>query len=151
MTSITLVRRFGARPSIVFEALSTADGIAQWWGPDAGPVLISEVDLRVGGAFRVRFRSMDGLEHECFGHFLEVRPPERLVMTWRWVGGAEDPGESQLSLALRPIDGDTELTLIHSRLANEATGTTHRAGWEGALDKLQAHSLLRCRSTTVPP
>lgn len=147
MTSITLVRRIGARPSIVFEALSTAEGIAQWWGPDAGPVLLAEVDLRVGGAFRVRFRSLDGLEHECFGRFLEVRPPERLMMTWRWLGGAEDPGESELSFVLRAIDGATELTLIHSRLASEETGAAHRSGWEGALDKLQAHPLLRRRTT----
>lgn len=39
MTSLTLVRRIKARPSIVFDALTTPDGIASWWGPDAGPVL----------------------------------------------------------------------------------------------------------------
>ncbi|MEJ0020180.1 MAG: metalloregulator ArsR/SmtB family transcription factor [Acetobacteraceae bacterium] len=33
MTSLTLVRRIAARPSIVFEALTTPDGIACWWGP----------------------------------------------------------------------------------------------------------------------
>ena len=39
MTSLTLVRRIAARPSIVFDALTTPDGIACWWGPDDGPVL----------------------------------------------------------------------------------------------------------------
>ena len=38
MTSLTLVRRIKARPSVLFDLLVTADGIAQWWGPDAGPV-----------------------------------------------------------------------------------------------------------------
>jgi uncharacterized protein YndB with AHSA1/START domain len=42
MTSLTLVRRIKARPSVVFDAVTTAAGIAQWWGPDAGPVLIAE-------------------------------------------------------------------------------------------------------------
>jgi uncharacterized protein YndB with AHSA1/START domain len=32
MTSLTLVRRIAARPSIVFDALTTPDGIASWWG-----------------------------------------------------------------------------------------------------------------------
>ena len=50
MTSLTLVRRIAARPSIVFEALTTPEGIAQWWGPDAGPVLMAETDVRIGGA-----------------------------------------------------------------------------------------------------
>jgi hypothetical protein len=45
MTSLTLVRRIRARPSIVFEALITPDGIAQWWGPDAGPVLFAETEI----------------------------------------------------------------------------------------------------------
>ena len=54
MTSLTLVRRIAARPSIVFDALTTPDGIACWWGPDDGPVLVAETDIRVGGRFRVR-------------------------------------------------------------------------------------------------
>ena len=136
MTSLTLVRRLRARPSIVFEALCTAEGIAQWWGPDSGPVLVAEVDARPGGRFRVEFRSMDGLEHECCGEYLEIVPPERIVMTWRWRGGVEDPGESQLRFELRPIEEGTELTLIHSSLANDETRSTHLAGWEGALEKL---------------
>ena len=34
MTSLTLVRRIAARPSIIFDALTTPDGIRLWWGPD---------------------------------------------------------------------------------------------------------------------
>ena len=64
MTSLTLVRRIAARPSIVFEALTSPEGIVHWWGPDAGPVLLAETDVRVGGRFRVRFRTLDGIEHE---------------------------------------------------------------------------------------
>ena len=67
MTSLTLVRRIKARPSIVFDALTTAEGIAIWWGPDAGPVLVAEIDPQVGGRFRVRFRTLDGSEHESSG------------------------------------------------------------------------------------
>ena len=75
MTSLTLVRRIKARPSIVFDAVTTAEGIAQWWGPDAGPVLLAEADVRVGGRYRVRFRMLDGTEHESSGEYLElVRP-----------------------------------------------------------------------------
>jgi hypothetical protein len=38
------------------------NGIACWWGPDDGPVLLAETDVRVGGRFRVRFRMLDGSE-----------------------------------------------------------------------------------------
>src|SRR5690242_21846913 len=109
MTSLTLVRRIAARPSIVFEALTAPDGIACWWGPDGGPGLLAETDVRVGGRFRVRFRMLDGTEHESRGRYLEVVRPERLVMSWRWLDG-EDPGESRVEIKLRAIPDGTELT-----------------------------------------
>jgi uncharacterized protein YndB with AHSA1/START domain len=136
MSSLTLVRRIAARPAIVFEALTRAEGIRCWWGPDAGPVLIAESDPRVGGRYRVRFRSLDGNEHESSGEFLEVRPPERLVMSWRWLGGQEDPGESRVEIDLRPIADGTEITFTHRDLFDEETRRSHEGGWGGALDKL---------------
>ncbi len=138
MTSLTLVRRIKARPQIVFEAVTTAEGIAGWWGPDAGPVLLSESDPRVGGRYRVRFRMLDNTEHESSGEFLEIMPPERVVLSWRWKGGLEDPGESRIEITLKAIPGGTELTLTHSRLHDAETRGSHEAGWTGSLDKLEA-------------
>jgi uncharacterized protein YndB with AHSA1/START domain len=139
MTSLTIVRRIKARPSIVFDALTTPEGIAHWWGPDAGPVLAAETDPRVGGRFRVRFRMLDASEHECAGAYLEIDKPRRLAMSWRWVGGREDPGESRVEIALRAIADGTELTLTHSLLNDPATRDSHEHGWSGALDKLERH------------
>jgi len=141
VSSLTLVRRIRARPSIVFDALITAEGIACWWGPDAGPVLLAECDPRVGGRFRVRFRTLDGSEHESSGAYLEVARPERLAMSWRWAG-SEDPGESLVEIDLRPIAEGTELTLTHSRLHDEETRRGHEQGWSGALDKLMRQFLV---------
>jgi uncharacterized protein YndB with AHSA1/START domain len=141
MTSLTLVRRIKARPSIVFDALTAPEGIASWWGPDEGPVLAAETDPRVGGHFRVRFRMVDGSEHESTGEYLEVVKPERLSMSWRWTGGAEDPGESLVEIRLRAVSEGTELTLTHSRLHDEETCRSHEDGWTGALGKLERHFL----------
>jgi len=120
MTSLTLVRRIRARPSIVFDALTTPEGIACWWGPDDGPVLLAETDPRVGGRFRVR--------------------PERLAMSWWWANG-EDPGESRVEIDLRAIPDGTELTFTHSRLHDEESRRGHERGWNGSLDKLERHFL----------
>lgn len=139
MTSLTLVRRIKARPSIVFDALTTPEGIAFWWGPDDGPVLVAETDPRVGGRFRVRFRMLDGSEHESAGEYLEVVRPQRLAMSWRWTGGVEDPGESRIDIRLRAIAEGTELTFTHSRLKDEESRLSHERGWTGSLDKLERH------------
>lgn len=142
MTSLTLVRRIAARPSIVFDALTTSDGIACWWGPDDGPVLLAETDVRPGGRFRVRFRMRDGSEHESSGEYIEVNKPVRLVMTWRWTHGGEpdESGEeSRVEVDLKPIDTGTELTFTHLGLRTETSRVSHEWGWSGAIDKLVRH------------
>ena len=128
-----------ARPAIVFEALTTADGVAAWWGPDDLPVILAQMDARVGGAYRVRFRTIDGQEHEAVGEFLELAVPHRLAMSWAYAFGGE-PEElgrtSHIEIDIRPIDGGAELTFTQSQLKNSASVASHDRGWAGAFVKL---------------
>lgn len=137
MTSLTLVRRIAARPAVVFDALIAPEAIGAWWGPDGGPVLLAETDPRVGGRYRVRFRMLDGTEHESAGEYLEMDPPRRLAMTWRWLTGGDDGGESRVEVDLRAVEGGTELTFTHSQLGSDSARDSHEQGWTGALDKLE--------------
>lgn len=139
MTEATCVRRIAARPSTVFGALTTPEGMATWWCPDDGPVLSAASDPKVGGRFRVRFRKLDGSEHECTGEFLEIEEPRRIVMSFEWIfGGVPEEQErvSRVELRLRLIDTGTELTVIHSGLYDESSAANHRGGWGTSLDKL---------------
>jgi len=146
VTSLTLVRRIKARPSIVFDALTTPEGIASWWGPDGGPVLVAETDPQVGGRFRVRFRMLDGSEHESSGsRSREARAAEHELAPGG--GGAEDPGESLVEIRLRAVADGAELTFTHSRLHDEESRRSHQEGWTGALDKLERHFLVIERSS----
>lgn len=139
MTSLTIVRRIAARRSIVFDAMTTAEGIASWWGPDDEPVLAAESDPRVGGTYRVRFRTADGAEHEARGEYLEIVSPERVVMTFRWARGGvpEEIGNvSRIEIELKTIDGGTELTFTHANL-HDVSKPSHERGWGAALTKLE--------------
>ncbi len=120
MTSLTIVRRIAARPSIVFDMLSTSEGVAAWWGPDAFPVISARIDARVGGRYRVRFKTFDGVEHEATGEIVEVSPPHHLAMTWTFTAGGEPEEEGRVS-----------------RIAFEVRAIQEH-GWSGALDKLVA-------------
>jgi len=142
MNSITLVRRIKARPSIVFGALTTAEGIAAWWGPDDVPVVRVQVDARVGGAYRVRFRTLDGREHEAYGTFLEIVAPRRIVMTWDYAfgGEAEEHGRtSRIEIDLVPFAEGTDLRFTHADLASDASELSHAWGWTGSFEKLVRH------------
>src|SRR3954466_13417779 len=101
----------------------------QWWGPDAGPTLRADVDVRPGGRFSVVFRLLNGEEHNPTGIYREVIPERELVFTWDLPGERESLG----TFLLAPIDGGTELTLRHEHLPNDAERESHERGWSGLL------------------
>ena len=138
MTSLTIVKEIAARSEIVFDALIDPEGLKTWIGPDDGPVLIAESDGRVGGKFRLRFRMLDGSEHEAAGEYVEVDRPRKLAMTWQWQTH-DDRTTSRIDVSLRAIACGTELTFTHSQLPNDKERDGHRKGWNGSLDKLVAH------------
>ena len=85
--SLTLARRLKASPAQVFAAWTKPEKIVQWFGPaETTPdsVKVYDLDVRVGGAFRISFVGNDGEYHEVGGKYLEVVPNERLVFSWAW-------------------------------------------------------------------
>jgi uncharacterized protein YndB with AHSA1/START domain len=133
--SLTLVRRIKAPPRTVFAAFVEPTHIMKWWGPDAGPTLAAETDVRVGGRFRVMFETLDGERHENRGEYLEIEPPVRLVMAWWWAATPER--RSRVTVSIRPISDGSELTIQHEMLFDVATRDNHLWGWNGTLDKLE--------------
>jgi uncharacterized protein YndB with AHSA1/START domain len=134
LPSVTIVRRIKASPAKVWAAITQPKLMMQWWGPDAGPTLSAEADVRPGGRFSIVFRLLNGEEHNPTGVYREVVPEKKLVFTWEWAGMPER--ESLVTFRLEPFDGGTEFTLIHERLPDEEACKSHEAGWAGLLDKL---------------
>lgn len=133
LPSVTLVRRIKASPAKVWAAITRPEQMILWWGPDAGPTLRAEADVRPGGRFSIVFRLLNGDEHNPTGVYREVVPEKRLVFTWEWPGMPER--ESLVTFLLEPLAGGAELTLIHEQLPDDAR-ESHEAGWSGLLDKL---------------
>jgi uncharacterized protein YndB with AHSA1/START domain len=94
----------------------------------------ADVDVRVGGRFRISFKGQDGEYHEVGGTYREVVPNERLVFSWAWHSTPER--ESLVTITLKR-DGDaTMLTLHHERFFDEKARDGHERGWSGTLEKL---------------
>ena len=134
LSSVTLVRRIKASPAKVWAAITRPEQMIRWWGPDAGPTLSAVADVRPGGRFSIVFRLLNGDEHNPTGLYREVVPEKKLVFTWDWPEMPER--ESLVTFVLEPLDGGTELTLIHEQLPDEEARESHEAGWKGLLDKL---------------
>ena len=109
----------------------------KWWGPGPGePVAVAELDVRVGGRFRIVFGGPQGTAHEVQGTYQEVVPNRKLVFTWTWPNSTPER-ESVVTIVFRAADGGTELDFRHEQLFDEKVRDDHKRGWTGSLDKLE--------------
>jgi uncharacterized protein YndB with AHSA1/START domain len=121
---IVMTRAFDAPRHLVFEALITPALLKQWLlGPPGWEMMICDVDLRVGGAYRyVWRRAATGKTMAMGGTFQEIVAPERLVATERF----DDPwypGTGLSTTVLVEQNGGTTLintVLYESRAARDA-------------------------------
>lgn len=133
---LQLTRSFAAPRERVFRALTDPQELKLWFGPsEQHEVPVAEVDLRVGGRYRIDLRGPSGNLYRIVGEYREIRPPERLVYTWRWEIG-DDVGETLVTIELRERSGSTDLTLTHERFPNGDARDQHRGGWSGCLERL---------------
>ncbi len=139
LDTVRLQRTLPATPEEVFDAWTSPEVLARWWGPS--PTWSSpgcEVDLRVGGRYRLRVTDDDGRVYAVGGEYREVDRPHRLVYTWCWEG-ANGPDPGHVSVVTVEFLGDpdgTTVVLEHRQLASEDSRSAHAAGWIGALDNL---------------
>ncbi len=132
--SFVLDRHFDASPETVYAAWTTPAHIARWWGPNRGDRSRAEIDLRVGGRFRVVTDAADGAKHEVSGVYREVVPNRKLVFTCAWRTTPER--ESLVTIDIVPHGDGTLLTLTHERFFDDAARDRHASGWTTAIDKL---------------
>jgi uncharacterized protein YndB with AHSA1/START domain len=134
---IELQRRFRASPERVFRAWTRPSALREWWCPPGWIADEIELDVRVGGSFCIQMsRIGDSRAVAVRGQFLEVRPPERLVYTWRWEGAFMHLPETLVTLELRGSPSETVLTLRHQKFADAGLLQQHRTGWIAACNRL---------------
>jgi len=78
---IVLTRAFTAPRRLVFDAFTTPELLCRWYGPPGCALVVCEVDLRVGGAWRYVLRRADGTELRQHGTYREIVAPQRLIRT----------------------------------------------------------------------
>lgn len=133
--SLTLQHRFNAPVRLVYAAWTQPEHMMRWWGTKDAVTLRAEADVRIGGRYRVAFRTPDGETHDVSGTYREIEPEKKLVFTWAWISTPER--ESQVMLLFRAEGEKTLLTLHHEKFFDEEARDNHRIGWSEALDNLE--------------
>ena len=95
----------------------------------------SQVDLSVGGRYRLRMESPKGNVHTAVGVYREIERPSRLVYTWDWE--EESIGETIVTVEFNDLGDSTEVVLSHELFPNVEAKAGHEEGWVSCLNQLE--------------
>ena len=135
---IVMTRQFNAPKGLVFEAWTRPELLKRWMGPPTHPLILCEIDLRVGGTYRMVARGPEG-EMGWGGVYQEIVPGEKLVASETF----DRPwyrGSAVSTLLLSEKDGRTTATnwmVYESQEARDVVlASPMRGGVEAGYDRL---------------
>ena len=131
---LVVTRTIHAPPRLVFKAWTQAELFQRWWVPKScGLTLLScELDVRVGGAYRLVFHHPAAAEPMAVhGRYLEVTPPSRLVWTNEEAGG----NGQVTTVTFEERDGGTLLVMRDLYPSKEALDEAVSSGSTSGIDE----------------
>lgn len=134
---IEMRRQLPVTPQRAFAAWTDPDEMRQWWGPRGVHCVAVELDLRVGGAYRIGNELPDKSVLWIDGVFEVVDIPNRLEYTWST--SRDGASIERVSVRFEANDAGTEIVIRHSRIPTETLVDDHRHGWQGCLAGLAEH------------
>jgi uncharacterized protein YndB with AHSA1/START domain len=134
----TLNRVLQAPRSLVFRAFVEPERMKLWWAPRGFSMLSCALDLREGGAWRMRIREEEtGTVQTEVGTYREIRAPERLVFTHSWVrsNGTLTP-TTVVTVTFTEQDGRTEVSFTQADFHSDEYCRSHQEGWTSSFSQL---------------
>jgi uncharacterized protein YndB with AHSA1/START domain len=122
----------------VYRAFVEPSELAKWWGPRGFTSPSIEMDLRVGGKYRIAMQPPDGDLFYLTGEFTQVDPPARLAYTFRWEEPDPDDRENVVTLSFRDLGESAEVDFSQGPFATEARRALHEQGWTDGWERLAA-------------
>ncbi|TIV99109.1 MAG: ATPase [Mesorhizobium sp.] len=126
---LIITRTFNGPARVVFAAWTKPELFIRWWAPKSTgvPMLSCEMDVRVGGRYRVEF-GHDASEPMAFvGKYLEVIPNSRLVWT------NEESEDGAVTTVTFEEKGDKTLLVLHELYPSKEALDEAIAGMEGGM------------------
>jgi uncharacterized protein YndB with AHSA1/START domain len=138
---VKVSRSFNAPAALVYRAHTEPALVKQWMlGPPGWTMPVCEMDLRVGGKYRWRWRADDGgAEFGFHGEFKAVEPNERLVHTELFdpgtMGGEHSGGEALITTVFSEADGVTTVTTLMDFGSQEARDKAVATGMTSGMEQ----------------
>jgi uncharacterized protein YndB with AHSA1/START domain len=136
MSELTLVRELDSDRASVWNALTVAENLAEWFWP-ASWETVCELDLRVGGRYRLFSAAT---ELAVSGEYSAIEAQSRTVQSWKW---DSDSITTVLTISLETSAAGTTLTLHHEGFEADVMRVDHLHGWSDSLGRLPEFLALR--------
>jgi uncharacterized protein YndB with AHSA1/START domain len=134
---LVMTRLFDAPRELVFKAWTDPVFAKNWWGPRNYPAVHLEMDVRLGGAWRICLRSPEtGKELWQGGIFRQISPPGRLSFTFAWEEEGERGLQTFVSVTFTDEGGKTRMEFRQTPFQSAVERDGHRYGWNSTFDRL---------------
>jgi uncharacterized protein YndB with AHSA1/START domain len=108
---IVVSREIDGPREVVFEAFTDVASLSQWWGPDGFTTTTHAFAFRPGGVWEFTMHGPDGTDYPNRIEWLEISPPERLVLRHGETEG--DPNEFVSTVTIAD-HGERSEIVLHS-------------------------------------
>ena len=134
--SVSLHRVLKAPPEKVFRAFTEASAMAAWLPPYGFLCTIHEMNVKVGGTYKMSFQNFSsGKSHSFGGKYVEIKPNEFLKYTDKF-DDPNLPGEMITSVWLKKVIGGTDVKIVQEGIPEMIPAEMCYLGWQESLDKL---------------
>lgn len=135
MSGTKVVRTFPVPRERLWRAW-TGPEFAIWFGTEEVPVADLKQDVRTGGRWSATMHLPDGTVKHWVGEFLELDPPERLVLTL--TDEPEHPARALVTVHFTESRGVTTMTMFQTGSGlSEAEYAQVNAGYQKFFDTLE--------------
>lgn len=132
-STIRLHRILRATPERVYRAFIDPAAMVKWMPPNGFVGSIHEMDVRVGGGYRMSFTNFtSGQSHAFGGEFLELVPHERIRYADRF-DDPDLPGTMDVLVTFEEVACGTELRLVQEGVPDVIPAEACYLGWQESL------------------
>lgn len=134
--SVSLHRILKTSPQKIFRAFTEPNAMAAWLPPYGFTCTVHQMDVKVGGSFRMSFQNFStGNGHSFGGQYLEIRPDEMI----RYSDTFDDPnlpGEMITTVWLKKVMVGTEIKIVQENIPAMIPVEMCYLGWQESLEKM---------------
>jgi uncharacterized protein YndB with AHSA1/START domain len=141
---VVVTRLFAAPLEMVWNAVANPWQVTQWWGPKGFSTVMTEMNLRPGGKWKLVMHGPDGTKYPNEMTFTEVVPMERIKL--QLVGGREGdaPVRCKKTMTFAEEEGGTRFSIRMEFASAEEREHNVRdygsiEGGKQTLERLDAH------------